>query len=208
MPTPERLAHSFLATAWAAGFPHQSPHVENAGDFNPWATVTIHYHYHEALVIRFWAMQAEATFGYLSKIMRMTEEEFAVPVRKSKIEPLDVLRAMTQWSLARAGHRALVAGSPGIILPEDATKIYNSVVPRYETLVAASVKESRPIPEKDFQLGLSRDHPWTAFICYCADNICGSLDLEEDTGALVSIVMQLVVSNIQNGLYRALLTLP
>jgi hypothetical protein len=201
--TPERLERSFVATAWATGFPRPS-HAEVDNNANPWATITIHYHYQEALVIRFWAMQAEVLFGYISKIMRMCEDELAIPVCESGILPRDVLRAMTQWSLARAGQRARAAGSPGIISPEDAAKIYNSLALRYEALVSASVDDVRPIPVEGFQLGLSRRHPWTEFLCYCADNLCDSIDLDEEVRPLATTIMQIAVSHTQTSLYQAL----
>jgi hypothetical protein len=207
MPTPERLAHSVLATAWAIGFP-QRFHAAATDSPNPWSAVTLHYHYQEALVIRFWAMQAELKFGYLTKIMRMTEEEFAVPVRATGVSPLEVLRAMTHWSLTRAMQRARVVGSPGDISAEAAVKTYNSLVLRYEALVTASAQVSRPTPIEEFQLGLSAKHPDAMLLWFCAENLSNSLDLDEDVQPLAAKVMQLSVSQIQNGLYRALQALP
>jgi hypothetical protein len=153
-------------------------------------------------------MQAELLFGYLSKIMQLTEKELSVPVRAAGISPMDVLHAMTRWSLTRAVERAKVVHSPGWIPDADATDIFNSVVLTYERMVSASVRERRPIPIENFQLGLSRDHPWTGFLCYCADNICASLDVEDEVRPLASIIMQLTVSQVQVRLYQALQALP
>jgi len=213
MPTPERLDFSILGVAWKLGFPKpKRSQFDLLRNYriarNPWEGVSIHYHYQEALIVRFWSMQAEVKFGYLSKIMRMTEADLAIPVRASGIVPLDVLRAMTQWSLARAGQRARAVSSPGTISLEDATKIFNSLVLSYEALVSASVQDTRPIPIKDFQLGLSRDHPWTEFLCVCADNLCKDLDLDDAVRPLASVTMELAVSQVQNGLYTSLQSLP
>jgi hypothetical protein len=115
---------------------------------------------------------------------------------------------MTQWSLTRAVQRARIVGSPGEISAEDATAIFNSQVLRYEALVNASVQDTRPIPVKDFQLGLSREHPWTELLCYGADNLCEGLIIENQMRPLTEILMQLALSQIQNGLYSSLQALP
>ncbi len=200
MATPERLAQSFLGIAWKIGLP---PPQVGAG-MSPWSAVSIRYHYEEALVFRFWAMQAELKFGYVSKIMDLTEAELLVPVRASGIAPLDVLRAMTQWALSRAGQRARAVGSQGIISIDEAVTIYNARVTRYEALVSASVLESRPIPIADFQLGLRRDHPWTELLCFCADNLADSLNLDDEWRPIAGLVLQQAVSTLQVGLYQTL----
>jgi hypothetical protein len=198
--TIDRLSQSILATAWEMGLPRPSGIFFRS---NPWAGVSIRYHYEEALVLRFWAMQAELLFGYVTKVMHLCEAELAVPVKEFDLMPLDVLRAMTHWSLALAGQRARVVGSPGTLSPEQAVEIFNSRVFRYETLVSESVLDTRPIPDKDFQLGLSRDHPWTALLCYCADNLCESLDTEPDLRPMTALTLQLALSARHASFYHA-----
>jgi len=206
--TEEHLGHSVLATAWKMGLP--TTPLRDGGDGNPWAAVSIHYHYQEALMFRFWAMQAELLFGYLSKIMRMTEEELAVPVRASEATPLEVLRAMTNWALVRAMQRAKVVGSPGEMAPDEAVKIYNTKVLRYEALVTASAQEFRSVPVKGFQLPLARDGdgPWKELLCYGADNLCDALAIEDHARPITTMVMQLASNQIQTSLYRSLIALP
>lgn len=201
--TLEQLNHSFLALAWASGT--RSPKAAGADPAeNPWSRVTIRYHYEEALALRFWALEAELLFGFITKIMRLAETELGLPVKASGITPAHVLRAMTQWSLARAGRRARIVGSPGILSVEEATAIFNSRVVRYEALIDASVKNLDPIPTSGFQLGLSREHPWTAPICYIADNICDALELDTEQRVLMTVILQLVVSAKRTALYNGI----
>jgi hypothetical protein len=142
--------------------------------------------------------------------MRMTEEELSVPVRASEATPLEVLRAMTNWALVRAMQRAKVVGSPGEMAPDEAVKIYNSKVLRYEALVTASAQDTRPLPVKGFQLPVARegDHLWKELLCYGADNLCDALAIEDDARPITTMALQLASSTIQTGLYRALMALP
>jgi hypothetical protein len=207
VPIGERLSYSILGTAWATGFPKPTP-TRGIENDNPWALVPIQYHFEEAIVFRFWAMQAELMYGYVSKIMRMTEEELSIPVRAAMLQPLDVLRSMTQLLLDRAQKRAHIAGSPGTMTPDQAIATYNARVLNYEALVSAAVQDETPIPVRDFQLGLSREHPWTLLLCYCADNLCSALTIDEDRRPLSSIILEFAVSKTQTGLFGAIQRLP
>jgi hypothetical protein len=207
-PDAARLEYSILGVAWRMGFP--SPDVEDlpSGNTNSrWQRVPLLYHLQEALVIRFWSMQAELLFGYLSKIASLTEQEFGLPILSAGIQPMDVLRGMTRLLLVRAKQRAEVARSPGMLSEDEVVDIYNSLVLRYEELAGQSVQDHRPIPTNNFQLGLSKDHPWTAFQAFCGDNLCSALPVDEAAVPIASMLMGLATASVQTGLYSSLKSL-
>jgi hypothetical protein len=190
----DSLKHSFLATAWSMGMPAPS---------DGWAGVDVRYHYEEVLALRFLAIEAEFLVGYLTKLMKLTEAELAIPVQASGLTPLDVLRSMTRWSRAHARHRASIVGSHGEISIEEALAIYNSRVLRYESLVAASVTNKGPIPIRSFQLGLSREHPWMALVCNMSDNMCDSLGIERE--GMAAMPLQLAIDSKRRAFYESVL---
>ena len=75
--------------------------------------------------------KAESLYGYITKIMRMSEAELSLPVTAAGLQPIHILRGMTQLLLDRAQRRAGAVNSPGTITPERVIAIYNSRVLTY-----------------------------------------------------------------------------
>jgi len=206
-PTRERLSYSILATAWRTGFPKTSPEVGAEYD-NPWARVPIQYHLEEAILFRFWAMQAEVKYGYLSKIMRMVEDEWSLSVKAAAIQPIHILRAMTMLLMDRAQKRAAAVNSPGTLTSEQVTETYNKHVLEYEALVSAAVQDETPIPTENLQLGLSRNHAWTRLLVFGSNNLLSTLGLEPQVTPVASIMLELATWQTQTGLFEAIRKLP
>ena len=189
---PESLTHSMLGTAWSMGMPEPA---------NGWRDVTPYYHYEETLALIYLAMEAEILCGFVTKIMHLAESELGVPVRASGLNPQEVFRSLTKWSYAHAAHRAHAAGAANTLNIERTDDIFGLRASPYRELIGASVSNTDAIPIADFQLGPSREHPWTAFPCKIADNICETLEIENNR--LHAIILQVAVSKKRTAFYES-----
>lgn len=191
--TYESLEKSYLGIAWSMGC--VSPPAD-------WKAISAYYHYEEVVSLIFLAMEAELLAGYLSKLMTATEVELGIEVRESGLTPADVLRSMVQWSYAHAAHRAHVAGAMDNLAPDKTNSLFDARSPRYRSLVEAAVTDASAIQIKDFQFGLSREHPWTAFVCDISDNLCSTLNLENDGPS--ALILQLAIAQKRTAFYQTL----
>ena len=70
--------------------------------------------------------------------------------------------------------------------------------------MSASAQNNSPIPEENFQLGLSRKHPWTQLLCYCAENLLSTLTIDDDMKAIATPLLEIAASKTQAGLFGAI----
>jgi len=185
------VANALLSNAWKLGLP-QPPGA------NPWAGVSIAYHFEESLIVR--ALYTEAEF--LTSVVTIILEQLEARGAGRGLQTSKVFEALSLIALPMARERSRLAGSRGVLSDNEASEIHNARMQEYSTLIRGSVSCEEPLPIRSFMLGFPRNHPTGALIGSYADRLCAALDLSEVEQGLANILLQIAVAQKRNEILR------